>query len=84
MAITATEARGDLTVLIERVNADCVDVEIISSRGSAVLMSKDRYDSLKKASYLLSSPENARRLMAALESTKIRKAPPGQGTASLG
>ncbi|MHA7274134.1 type II toxin-antitoxin system Phd/YefM family antitoxin [Arthrobacter sp. TMT4-20] len=70
MAITATEARRDLTGLIERVNLDCVDVEIVSRRGSAVLMSKDQYDSLKETSYLLSSPENARRLIAALKSTR--------------
>lgn len=77
MAITATEARRDLTSLIERVNADCVEVEIISRRGSAVLMSKDQYDSLMETSYLLRSPKNARRLMAALESTRMRQPPPG-------
>ena len=46
MAITASEARSDLFGLIERVNLDQTEVEITSKRGSAVLMSKDEYDSL--------------------------------------
>jgi antitoxin YefM len=70
MAITATEARRDLVRLIERVNLDRTEVEILSKRGSAVLMSKDAYDALVETSYLLSSPANAHRLMSALESVR--------------
>ena len=73
MAITATEARRDLVRLIERVNLDCTEVEITSRRGSAVLMSKDEYDSLVETSYLLRSPRNAHRLMSALESVRDRE-----------
>ena len=67
MAITASEARRNLRGLIERVNLDHTEVEITSKRGSAVLMSKDEFDSLVETSYLLRSPENARRLLSAME-----------------
>jgi antitoxin YefM len=70
MAITATEARRGLVRLIERINLDHTEVEILSKRGSAVLMSKDAYDALVETSYLLSSPANAHRLMSALESVR--------------
>lgn len=56
MAITTSEARRDLVRLIERVNLYRNEVEIVSKRWSAVLMSKDGYGSLVKTSYLLSSP----------------------------
>lgn len=70
MAITASEARRDLFGLIERVNVDHTEVEIMSKRGSAVLMSKTEYDSLVETSYLLRSPVNARRLLDALEGAR--------------
>lgn len=70
MAITTSEARRDLFGLIERVNLDHTEVEITSKRGSAVLMSKDEYDSLVETSYLLRSPENAHRLLSAMESAR--------------
>jgi antitoxin YefM len=70
MSITASKARRKLAGLIERVNLDRTEVEIVSKRGSAVLMSKDEYDALVETSYLLSSPANAHRLMSALESVR--------------
>jgi len=70
MAITTSEARRDLFGLIERVNLDHSEVEIMSKRGSAVLMSKDEYDALVETAYLLRSPENARRLIDAMESAR--------------
>lgn len=70
MAITTSEARRDLFGLIERVNLDHSEIEITSKRGSAVLMSKDEYDSLVETSYLLRSPENARRLLNSLHSAQ--------------
>lgn len=70
MAVTASEARRDLFGLIERVNLDHTEVEITSRRGSAVLMSKDEYDALVETSYLLRSPQNARRLLSALEAAR--------------
>jgi antitoxin YefM len=67
MAITASEARSDLFGLIERVNLDRTAVEITSKRGSAVLISKDEYDSLVETVYLFRSPNNARRLLDSIE-----------------
>lgn len=73
MAITTNEARRDLARLIERVNLDRTEIEIVSKRGSAVLMSKDEFDALVETSYLLSSPANAHRLMSALESVQEKE-----------
>lgn len=70
MATTTRAARRDLARLIVRVNADRIEVEIVSKHGAAVLMSKDEYDSLVETSYLLSSPANAHSLMSALESVR--------------
>jgi antitoxin YefM len=70
MAISASSARRDLFKLIERVNLDRVGIEIVSPRGSAMLLSKDEYDSLKETSYLLSSPKNAERLLSALTAVR--------------
>lgn len=70
MAIGFDEARNDLARLIKRVNTDRVEIEIMSDHGSAVLMSKSNFDSLMETAYLLGSPENAQRLMRAVESTR--------------
>lgn len=77
MAITTGEARRDLVRLIERVNLDRTEIEIVSKRGSAVLMSKDEFDALVETSYLLRSPRNAQRLMSALESVRGANAAKG-------
>lgn len=73
MAITAAEARRELSRLIERVNLDRTEIEIVSKHGSAILMSKDEYDALVETSYLLSSPANASRLMSGLRSVRQSK-----------
>ncbi|MDR0431811.1 MAG: type II toxin-antitoxin system prevent-host-death family antitoxin [Bifidobacteriaceae bacterium] len=70
MTITATEARQRLFPLIEEVNADRVAVRISSKRGSAVLVAEDDYDALLETAYLLRSPANARRLLAADEALR--------------
>lgn len=70
MAMTTSEARRKLGRLIERVNLDHAEIEIVSKRGSAVLMSKDEYDALVETSYLPSSPANAHRLMSSLQSAR--------------
>lgn len=70
MAITTSEIRRDLFGLIERVNLDHCEIEITWKRGSAVLMSKDEYDSLLETSYVLRSPDKARRLFDALASAR--------------
>lgn len=74
MAISTRAARRDLVRLIERVNLDHTEVEITSKSGSAVLISKDEYDSLVETSYLLRSPVNSHRLMFALGSARKEKA----------
>lgn len=68
MAISASKARRNLVHLVKKVNLDRIEVEIVSKHGSAVLVSKVEYDALVETSYLLNSPQNASRLMSALES----------------
>ncbi|PYI67919.1 type II toxin-antitoxin system prevent-host-death family antitoxin [Arthrobacter livingstonensis] len=63
MAITASEARARLFPLIEQVNNDRLPVEIISKKGSAVLMSLADYEALEETAYLLRSPANAAHLL---------------------
>ena len=65
MSITASEARRNLFPLIEQVNEDRTVVEIVSRKGNAVLMSAEDYVAMEETAYLLRSPENARRLLAA-------------------
>lgn len=65
MSITASEARRNLFPLIEQVNDDRTAIEIVSRKGNAVLMSAAEYAALEETAYLLRSPENARRLLAA-------------------
>lgn len=70
MSISASEARQRLFPLLEQVNTDHEPVRITSKGGDAVLMSADDYDSWQETVYLLRSPENARRLMAAVARDK--------------
>jgi len=44
--------------------------------GDVVLLAADDYDSLAETAYLLASPENAARLLAALERARKRKVKP--------
>lgn len=67
MSITASEARKDLFPLIKQVNEDHDAVEITSKHGNAVLVSADDFTALREGAYLLRSPANARRLLAAYE-----------------
>lgn len=70
MAITATEARKKLFPLIKQVNDDRAPVEIISNHGRAYLIAADDYESMAETDYLLRSPANAARLMAAAEEVR--------------
>ncbi|WP_282697481.1 type II toxin-antitoxin system Phd/YefM family antitoxin [Streptomyces sp. CC208A] len=74
MAITATEARARLFPLIQQVNDDHEPVEITSKGGNAVLMSADDFRSWQETIYLLRSPANAARLMAAIAADKAADA----------
>lgn len=70
MAISASEARKSLFPLIEQVNEDHVAVEITSKKGTAFLVSEAEWRSLQETAYLLRSPANARRLLAAMEQSR--------------
>jgi antitoxin YefM len=70
MAITATEARKRLFPLIRQVNDDRVPVEIISNHGRAYLVAAEDYESMEETDYLLRSPANATRLMAAADEVR--------------
>lgn len=65
MSITASEARRNLFPLIEQVNEDRIAVEIVSRRGTAVLISAADYAALQETAHLLRAPANASRLLAA-------------------
>ena len=66
-AITYTTARANLAKTMDRV---CEDHEplIITRNGeqSVVMLSLDDYKSLEETAYLLRTPSNARRLLAAV------------------
>ncbi|MEU8568642.1 type II toxin-antitoxin system prevent-host-death family antitoxin [Streptomyces pathocidini] len=66
MSITASEARKNLFKLIEEVNDDRTPVEIVSRKGTAVLISLEDYEALQETAYLLRSPANARRLLESI------------------
>jgi antitoxin YefM len=66
--ITYTAARANLASTMDRV---CEDHEalIITRNGqqSVVMMSLDDYKALEETTYLLRSPENAKRLLSAVD-----------------
>jgi antitoxin YefM len=66
MAITASRARAELFPLIEQVNEDHTPVEIVSRKGSAILMSLADYEALEETSYLLRTPANAAHLLESI------------------
>ena len=66
MAITASQARAQLFPLIEKVNEDHVPIEIVSKRGSAVLMSLADFEALEETAYLLRAPANAAHLLESI------------------
>lgn len=70
MAITVSEARKRLFPLIKQVNDDRAAVEIVSNHGRAYLVAADDYESMAETDYLLRSPVNAGRLMAAAEDVR--------------
>jgi antitoxin YefM len=70
MAITASEARKRLFPLIKQVNDDRAAVEIVSNNGRAYLVAADDYESMAETDYLLRSPANAARLMAAADDVR--------------
>lgn len=78
-----TEARANLAKLLDRVTDDREKV-IIKRRGAAnvVLIAEDELASLEETAYLLRSPRNAARLLAAFERAQARAVAP-QSVAEL-
>jgi antitoxin YefM len=67
-AITYTAAREGLAATMDDVCRDRAPVVITRKRDQAVVMlSLADYESLEETAYLLRSPANARRLLAAIE-----------------
>jgi antitoxin YefM len=66
--ISYSELRQELKTACDRV-CDLHEPLLIRRRrgGDVVLIAKDDYESLEETAYLLSSPENARRLLEALQ-----------------
>ena len=72
--VSYTEMRKNLKAVLDSVVNDATHT-VIHRRDAedAVVMSKESYDSLMETLYLLSSPENARRLKSAAEQFKANK-----------
>jgi antitoxin YefM len=69
--VTESAALQDLGTLVEQVWENHVPVIIQRENGhSAVVISLEEYQEIDETAYLLSSPENARRLLAAIEDHK--------------
>ncbi len=67
-AITYTAARETLASTMDRVCQDHDPVIITRNRDQAVVMlSLEDYESLQETAYLVRSPANAKRLIAAIE-----------------
>ena len=69
--ITHVQAQHDFIALMEKVHADHAPL-VITSDGepSAVLLSLEDYNAIEETMYLLRSPQNAARLLTALEKGK--------------
>ena len=75
--ITYTKARAKLKHYCDTVCADSEPVIVERARGEdVVLMSRQEYNSLQETAYLLQSPANAARLLAAIEETELIKFDP--------
>jgi antitoxin YefM len=73
-AITYSSARANLAKTMDRV---CSDHEALiitrSGEQSVVMLSLEDYKSLEETAYLLRSPANAKRLLAAMEALESGK-----------
>src|SRR6266480_7708203 len=73
-SITYTAARENLASTINRVCEDQAPIVITRNRDQAVVMlSLAEYESIQETAYLLRSPANARRLLAALDTLESGK-----------
>ena len=66
--VTYSETRANLKAVLDRVVDDCVPIVITRQRGKPVVMiSMDDWNSMQETRYLLSTPNNAKRLLDAIE-----------------
>jgi antitoxin YefM len=73
-SITYSAARENLASTINRVCEDQAPIVITRNRDQAVVMlSLAEYESLQETAYLLRSPGNAKRLLAAVEALRRGK-----------
>ncbi|MEU5959175.1 type II toxin-antitoxin system prevent-host-death family antitoxin [Streptomyces sp. NPDC047525] len=66
--MTYTESRANYAETLNAVVDDREEVIVTrAGREPVVIVALDEYESLKETAYLLRSPENARRILAAIE-----------------
>lgn len=66
-SISYTSARGNLAKTMDRVCEDHTPIAITrKGEGAVVMMSMEDYQALQETAYLLRSPKNTRRLIAAI------------------
>ena len=66
-AMSFSETRANLKAVMDRVVADKAPVAITRQRGEGVVMiSQSDWESIEETLYLLQSPKNAERLLAAI------------------
>ncbi|MET3713231.1 antitoxin YefM [Sphingomonas trueperi] len=62
--LTVSETRANLKAVLDRVVADKAPIQIVRPKGEGVvLVSESEWEGMLETMHLLSSPENARRLM---------------------
>ena len=75
--LSSTALRANLSAVMDQVNDDHEPVIVTRAKGKPVVMvSLEDWASMDETTYLLSSPENARRLMQAVEELKAGKGVP--------
>ncbi|MBD8556540.1 type II toxin-antitoxin system prevent-host-death family antitoxin [Rhizobium sp. CFBP 8762] len=69
--IMFSQARNELSGLLDQVSRDHVAVEIVRrDKPSAIVMDKSEYEGMMETIHLLSSPVNAARLLNAIAEVK--------------
>lgn len=72
--MTYSESRANYAATLDSVLDDREEVVITrAGKDPVVIVSLDEYQSLKETAYLLRSPENARRLLGAIENLESGK-----------
>ena len=66
--LSITDTRANLKAVLDRVVADKAPIAISRPKGEGVvLISQSEWDSMEETLYLLQSPKNAERLLAAID-----------------